>query len=99
MIDISSPRHFCAHTFRMHEIRVLDEPAIEIDDVKAAIWSRRQKDGMKPRIGRGQKLPALFGSLRDEGNSARHEHAAMHEVQQRFTDERVAAIFLAERIT
>src|SRR6185503_10545462 len=61
------------------EVRVLDKAAVKVDDVKCAVGAGGEVDGMKPGIGRGEKLAVLFGAPGDECWSAFLKDAAVDE--------------------
>jgi hypothetical protein len=96
VVGAGAPRNFAARR-ATHPLRVLNELAVEIDDVERAIRAGREVHGMKPGISRSQKLLLALAAPRDERNAIRLQHTAMHEVQQRFAHESVTAIFLTER--
>ena len=77
---------------------MFDPAAVEIGDVQGAVGAGGQKHGMKPGIGRGQKLAIRHRSLRDERRTVGHQFAAMNEIAQRFADKRIADIVGAQGI-
>src|SRR5262249_19303707 len=65
---------------------------IEIDHVKSAVRARGWEDGMKPRVGRREKLLTRLGAFGDERRAFGRKPAALDQVVYRFADEKVAAI-------
>src|SRR5436189_5890921 len=78
-------------------VRVFDEAAIKIHDVKRPIRSGGQIDWMKPRIAGGQKFFVCLGASGDKSYALWLQHTTMYQVQQGFTDKGVAAILVAQR--
>ena len=75
-----------------HELGMLDQLAVHVDDVERPVRTGRQVDRPECRIGRGQELPSLLDSPGDERHAGRFEHAAVHQVCQRLAHERVAVV-------
>ena len=82
-----------------HELGMLDQLAVHVDDVECPVRTVRQVDRPEGRVGGRQELAALLGPARDEGHSGRLEHAAVNQVRQRLADEGVAVVGRRQQAT
>src|SRR5262245_16288516 len=89
-----SPRHLLAQLLIRHINRMLDELAVEINDIERTVWPGRQVDRMEPVVGRGQELFFCFllTSTRDKRRTGLLQLAPSDEVRQRLADEGIAGI-------
>ena len=75
-----------------HELRMLDQLAVHVHHVECPVRPVRQVDRPECRVGGCEELAALLDPAGIVRHSGRFEHAPMHEVAQRFTDEGIAVV-------
>src|SRR5438445_8918932 len=63
-----------------HEVRMLDDSAVHVDDIKRATWSMSQVDRPEPIIPRGQKFCALVSRFTTKARAVRHDNLAMDKI-------------------
>ena len=63
-----------------HELGMLDQLAVHVDDVERPVRAVRQVDRPECRVGRCQELAALLDPAGDERHAGRFEHATVHQV-------------------
>ena len=81
-----------------HELGMLDQLAIHVDDIERPVRPSRQIDRPERWVRRGEELPSLLDAPGNERHAGRLEHAAMHQVRQGLAHERIALIRLGQAI-
>ena len=78
-----------------NELRVLDPFAIKVHDIKSPVRPSSQIDGMKPGIGRGEKLSVTLRSLGHIRCAGWNEDSPMDQIRQWLTHKGIALVRFA----